>query len=86
MNHTCTIVFLDGECMIIEYEKQADASIMARLVDDALDRNTLAFEIDGQLVVFPMANLRSITINPSPVELPRLVIKGASLRKGVDDR
>jgi hypothetical protein len=53
--------------------------IVAGLVDEALDRNTISFEVDGQLLVFPMANIRSITIDPAPENLPRSVIRGASI-------
>ena len=79
MKRNCTIAFNDGENMKIEFDQQSDQSTVAGLIDDALDRNTLSFEIGGQLVVFPMANIRSITVNPAPDILPRSVIKGASI-------
>ena len=79
MKRTCTIAFNDGEKMKFEFDQQSDPMVVAGLVDDALERNTLSFEIGGQLVVFPMANIRSITVNPAPDKLPRSVIRGASI-------
>ena len=79
MKRICTIVFTDGESMQVEFEKQLDASVVARELDNLLDRNTIAFKIDGNLVVYPMVNIRSITLDPAPAELPLSVIRGASV-------
>ena len=77
MTRTCTILFTDGESQSFQYEKQKDASVVAKFLKEGLDRNTLAIEVDGQLLVFPMANIRSITFDPAPSELPGIVIHGA---------
>jgi len=79
MKRICTIVFTDGESMQVEFEKQLDASVVARELDNLLDRNTIAFKIDGNLVVYPMVNIRSITLDPAPAGLPVSVIQGASV-------
>ena len=78
MKRTCTIAFNDGGSQFFEFDQQVDLMIVAGLVNDALERNTIAFEIEAQLVVFPMANIRSTSINPAPEKLPASVIKGVS--------
>ena len=79
MKRTCTIAFNDSENTKIEFDQQSDQSTLAGLIDDVLDRNTLSIEVGGQLIVFPMANICSITVNPAPDQLPRSVIQGASI-------
>ncbi|NKB34874.1 MAG: hypothetical protein GKR91_17400 [Pseudomonadales bacterium] len=79
MKRTCTIAFNDGHSMKFAFGQQADDSMVGRLVDDALDRNSISFEVEGQLLVFPMANIRSITVAPAPAKLPQSVIQGASM-------
>ena len=77
MTRTCTILFTDGESRSFSYEKQQDASVVAKFLKEGLDRNTFAIEVDGQLLIFPMANIRSITLDPAPAELPSVVIHAA---------
>ena len=79
MKRFCTLNFNDGTSIQFAFDQQADPMVVAGLIDESLDRNTIAFEVDGQLQVFPMANIRSIAINPAPEKLPRSVIQGVSV-------
>ena len=79
MNKTCTIVFNDGETIKLSYDSQLDPMTGAALVDELMNRSTIAFEVDGKMVMYTMANIRSITIDPTPEALPKSVIRGAPI-------
>lgn len=78
MDKTCTILFNDGTALKLQYEGQLDPMTGAATLDEILRRNSFAIEVDGKLEVFPLANIRSITIDPSPDKLPANITRGAT--------
>ena len=54
-----TIYFIDGSKLSVTFPEQADdLSQIASRVQKALDANQLAIEIDGELMVIPMNNIK----------------------------
>ena len=74
-----TIFFTDSSKMTLSWPKQAgeDASMIAMSVRKALEQDKLAIEVDGELIVIPMQNVKYIQITPAPSELPKGVLKHA---------
>jgi len=52
---------------------------MAVRVQKALDANKLAVEIDGELFVVPMSNVKYLQVTPAPEKMPETIIRGGSL-------
>ncbi len=78
-----TIHFTDGSQLTITFPKQGgDLHQVADRVQKALDANQLALEIDGQLYVIPMNNIKYIQLSPSPDKLPEMVIRDGELKIG----
>jgi len=75
-----TIHFTDGSKLSVAFPKQSDDfHQMANRVQKALDANKLAVEIDGELFVIPMNNVKYLQVNPAPEKLPETVVRGGSL-------
>ncbi|MCP4233198.1 MAG: hypothetical protein GY770_06385 [Aestuariibacter sp.] len=51
-------------------------------IQKALDANQLTLEIDNQLFVIPMNNIKYMQVSPSPDKLPETVIRGGELKSG----
>jgi hypothetical protein len=76
-----TIHFTDGSDLSVTFPQQTDDfHQMAAKVQKALDANQLAIEIDGELFVIPMNNIKYLQVNPAPRKLPDTVIRSASLK------
>ena len=75
-----TIHFTDGSKLSVTFPKQNDMlyKIVSR-VEKALDADKLAMEIDGELFVVPMNNIKYLQVNPAPEKTPEMVIRGGSL-------
>jgi hypothetical protein len=75
-----TIHFTDGSKLSVTFPKQTDMlyKIMSG-VEKALDADKLAIEIDGELFVVPMNNIKYLQVNPVPEKTPETVIRGGSL-------
>lgn len=57
-----------------------DFSQIANRVQKALDANQLAIELDGEMFVIPMNNIKYLQVNPAPEKLPDSVIRGGALK------
>jgi len=76
-----TIHYNDGSKLSLTFPQQADDfSQIASRVQKALDANQLAIEVDGELFVIPMSNVKYLQVNPAPPKLPDTVIRNARLR------
>ena len=76
-----TIHFNDGSKLSVTFPQQTDDfNQIASRVQKALDANQLAIEIDGELFVIPMNNIKYLQVNPAPRKLPDTVIRSASLK------
>ena len=52
---------------------------IGQAIQEMSQNNNIIFNLDGKLVIVPMNNVRSIEISPSPVNLPRSIIKAQYL-------
>ena len=76
-----TIYFTDGSKLSMTFPQQSDDfSQVASRVQKALDTNKLAIEVDGELFVIPMNNVKYLQVNPAPEKLPDTVIRSGALR------
>ena len=76
-----TIHFNDGSKLSMTFPPQADDfNQIASRVQKALDANKLAIEIDGELFVIPMNNVKYLQVNPAPEKLPDTVIRSGALK------
>jgi hypothetical protein len=46
-------------------------------IEEAQQRNVMAVELDGKLILIPYSNIRSIEVDPAPSELPKHLLRGA---------
>jgi hypothetical protein len=76
-----TMHFMDGTKLVVRYPKQAgtDAATIAATVKRALDADKVVFEVDGDLVIVPMRNVKYFHLSPAPDHLPAGVIKQGKL-------
>ena len=77
----CNINFVDGESMRFIYKpvNEDETSSIGRAIQEMSKNNNLVFSLEGKLIIVPMNNVRSIEISPSPVNLPRSIIKAQYL-------
>jgi hypothetical protein len=76
-----TIHFTDGSKLSMTFPQQSDDfSQIASRVQKALDANQLAIEVDDELFVIPMNNIKYLQVNPVPEKLPDTVIRGGALK------
>jgi len=75
-----TIHFTDGSKLSVTFPKQTDDSQIANRVQKALDANQFAIEIDGEMFVIPMNNIKYLQVNPAPEKLPSSVIQGGVIK------
>ncbi|WP_455204111.1 hypothetical protein [Kaarinaea lacus] len=75
------VYFNDGSHLIFEYPKQAgnDPATIAANVRKALEKDKLAAEVDGDLVVIPLQNVKYVRVSPAPDALPEGIIKNVSI-------
>jgi hypothetical protein len=76
-----TIHFTDASKLSITFPQQTgDFNQIASRVQKALDANQLAIEIEGELFVIPMNNVKYLQVNPAPEKLPDTVIRSGALK------
>ena len=76
-----TVHFTDGSKLSVTFPQQSDDfNQIASRVQKALDANQLAIEIDGELFVVPMNNVKYLQVNPAPEKLPESVIHSGALK------
>jgi hypothetical protein len=76
-----TIHFIDGSKLSMTFPQQTgDFNQIASRVQKALDANQLAIEIEDELFVIPMNNVKYLQVNPAPEKLPDTVIRSGALK------
>ena len=76
-----TIHFIDGSNLSVTFPQQSENfSQIADRVQKALVANQLAIEVDGELFVIPMNNIKYLQVNPAPEKLPDTGIRGGALK------
>jgi len=76
-----TVHFTDGSKLSMSFPQQTDDfNQIANRVQKALDANQLAIELDGEMFVIPMNNIKYLQVNPAPEKLPDYVIRGGALK------
>ncbi len=75
---TVYIHLIHGETIKFE-TNVSDANIIgiAEDLEKALSRNSLAFEMEGKLVLVPYSNVKYIEFDPAPEDLPMGMIRNA---------
>ncbi|MBT7303106.1 MAG: hypothetical protein HN849_26480 [Victivallales bacterium] len=81
---TTTIHFMDGTKMSLAHPRQAagDAIQVTSAVRKALDSDKIVAEIQGDLFVIPVRNIKYVQVTPAPKELPQGVLIGAQITRG----
>jgi hypothetical protein len=76
-----TLFFMDGTKMNLRWPRQAgaDSSTIATNIKNALDSDKMMVEVDNQLLVIPMRNVKYFQISPAPEKLPQGVLKGVQI-------
>ena len=75
-----TIFFMDGSKMSLKWPRQTDeATTISSKVKAALELDNLMVEVDGDILIIPMRNIKYIQITPAPLTLPVGVIRGAQV-------
>lgn len=76
----CTISFNDGEQMKLKWERPEEANVRAAaMMDQVLNQESIAIEVEGRLLVIPVNSIRTIEVNPAPEKLPPTAVRGAKL-------
>ncbi len=67
-----TVFFIDGTKASFRYPRQSgdDASSVLANVKKAIDADKIVLEVDGNLLVVPMRNIKYIQVSPAPPHLP----------------
>jgi hypothetical protein len=76
-----TITFLDNSKLRLTWPKQGskDAQIFATQLKHALEADRFIAEVEGQLMVVPMRNVKHMIVSPAPKTLPQGIIRKARL-------
>ncbi len=74
-----TFYFLDSSSMKLAWPKQGskDPQVFASQVKKTLESEMFVGEVEGQLMVIPMRNVKYIVISPAPETLPAGIIRNA---------
>ena len=76
-----TFTFLDNTKLRLAWPKQGskDAQIFATQLKKALEADRFIAEVDGQLMVIPMRNVKYIVVSPAPKTLPQGIVRNARI-------
>jgi hypothetical protein len=74
-----TVHFMDGTRMGVRYPRQSgtDAATIASTVKRAIDADKLVLEVDNDLLVIPVRNIKYVQVSPAPSHLPANVLRQA---------
>lgn len=76
-----TIHFMDGSEMSINFPEQGgNPLLLAKRVQEAIEANQIAIEVDEKLYVIPTYNIKYMHASRMPDEVPTTVIRGGSLK------
>lgn len=78
---TGTVHFMDGTRVVLQWPRQAgdDPYDVVANVRKALEAEKILAEVNGNLLLIPVRNIKYIHIAPAPVNLPQGVLLGATL-------
>ena len=73
--------FIDGTKLTFQYSQQArtDPATMASNVRKALETDKIVAEVQGDLIVIPVRNIKYIQVSPAPAELPKGVLRNVQI-------
>jgi hypothetical protein len=76
-----SIHYIDGTILKFKWdENNDDPSTMIARVRKALEMDRFYFEVDGNLMIIPIQNVRYLSFSPLPAALPKdLIIRNASM-------
>jgi hypothetical protein len=75
-----TITFMDGETKVMEFAPRENAGLMGgSKLNSFLNSSYLPLEVDGELVIYPTNNMRSIKITPAPKAMLASVAAGMKM-------
>jgi hypothetical protein len=74
-----TFRFTDGTKLTLRWPRQAgsDPAEIATTVRKALESDRVVAEVEGRLVIIPLANVKYVEVSPAPQKLPKGVLLGA---------
>lgn len=74
----CTIEYMDGRTLEFIFESLRDEEDPTRnaALEGLEGMRNLVVELDAQLMIIPMANVRSISLSPSPAKLLAHIVRG----------
>jgi hypothetical protein len=77
---TMTVYFLDGTKLSFRYPRLTgpDPATIGSAVKRAIDSDKLMLEVDGDLVVIPIASVKYVKVSPAPLNLPGGVLRKAN--------
>ncbi len=73
--------FLDNSKMKLVWPKQGskDPQIFANQVKNSLEAGQFMAQVEGQLLVIPMRNVKYMIVSPAPEALPQGIIRNAKI-------
>lgn len=75
-----TIHFIDGTKLPLEFPPQGEsAHNLTQRVQELLRDQYMLAEVDGSLMMFPLANIKYVQVSPAPAVVPANALKGATL-------
>jgi len=75
-----TIHFNDGTSMPLQFAQQdASAHNVTQRVHELLKDQYMLAEVDGSLMLFPLASIKYIQVSPAPEIVPANALKGVTL-------
>jgi hypothetical protein len=74
-----TFHFTDGTKLTLRWPRQAgsEPSEIAATVRKALESDRVIAEVEGRLLIIPVASVKYIEVSPAPEKLPKGVLLGA---------
>lgn len=80
-NAVLTVHFIDGTRVSVRYPRLSgtDSATISAAVKRALDADKVIIEVDGDLLIIPMKNVKYFHLTPAPEHLPQGVIRGGRL-------
>lgn len=75
-----TIHFNDGTSLTAEFPEQAANEYARQIMEqEILKRRILTVEAEGALLYIPFENIKYMTLFPTPADVPKLAIRGATI-------
>ncbi len=77
-----TFYFLDNSTMKLIWPKQGsrDPQVFAGQVKKSLESDKFMAEVDGQLLMIPMRNVKYVVISPAPETLSQGIVRNARIQ------